>query len=219
MKKVLAICMAIVMIASLGISALAAPNGFVSSPSGGKRPPVLDRFDPIDDDCTADLVITPFGNKGDLSDEDRLAMEDAYNDIVNSKHLTDLNKELEDLAKDKNIAPENLGVGDLFHLGCNGCDDHENHEKFNVSLDVEGLDNFVGVIYRGDDGKWYWVDDAKVVGDKLQFTGEGYHPYAVVLNISPKTGDTNIILICAAVMTVSAVALVVVLVKGKKQYA
>lgn len=224
MKKVLAICLMIVMVASLGVNALAAPHGFVSSPTGGSRPPVLDRFDPVDDDCTAEIIVTPFGDKNELDEDDRKEMEDAYNDIVNSKDLTDLNKELEDAAKDKGIDPENLAVGDLIHLGCKGCDDHEGHEKFEVVLDAEGLDRFVGVIYRDEDGKWHWVDDAKVVNGKLHFTGEGYYPYAIVLDTTKKdgpskTGDTSTILICAAVMAVSAAALVVVLVKGKKQHA
>lgn len=223
MKKVLAICLMIVMVASLSLSALAAPNGFVSSPSGGKRPPVLDRFDPVDDDCTADLIITPFGDKNELPEGERKEMEDAYDDIVNADNLADLNKELEEAAKDKGIDPDNLAVGDLFHLGCEGCDDHENHEKFEVSLDAEGLDKFVGVIYRDEDGNWHWVDDAKVKDGKLHFTGEGYHPYAIVLDTtvdeSSKTGDSNIIAICAAVMAVTAIALVVVLVVGKKRHA
>lgn len=223
MKKLLAICLTIVMVASLSISVLAAPHGFVSSPSGGKRPPVINRFDPIDDDCTADLVITPFGDKNGLSEEDRKEMEDAYNDIVNSKDLTDLNKQLEDAANNKGIDGKDLAVGDLIYLGCEGCDNHDAHEKFKVSLDAEGLDRFVGVIYRDKDGKWQWVDDAKVVNGKLEFTGEGYHPYAIVLNNSKnppsKTGDTAVILVCTAVMAVSAAALFVVLVKGKKHHA
>jgi hypothetical protein len=148
-------------------------------------------------------------------------MEDAYNDIVNSDKLTDLNKELEDAAKDKGINGKDLAVGDLFNLGCKGCSDHDKHEKYKVSLDVEGLDRFVGVIYRDENGDWQWVKDAKVENGKLHFTGEGYHPYAVVLdNSKPKppagTGDIEIIAICAAVMAVSAAALVIVLVKGKK---
>ena len=146
MKKVLAICMMIVLVASIGLSALAAPNGFVSSPSGGKRPPVMDFFDPVDEDCTANLVITPFCDKNNLPENQRKEMEDAYNDIVNADNLTDLNKDLADAAKDQGIDPEKLAVGDLIHLGCDGCADHANHEKFQVSLDVEGLDKFVGVI-------------------------------------------------------------------------
>lgn len=223
MKKVLAICLAIVMVASLGLSVLAAPNGFVSSPSGGRRPPILERFDPVDDDCTADLVITPFGDKNNLPEDERKEMEDAYNSIVNADKLTDLNKELEEKAKDKGIDPENLAVGDLVHLGCKGCDDHADHEKFKVTLDAEGLDKFVGVIYRDEDGNWQWVDDAEVKDGKLHFTGEGYHPYAIVLdttkNESAGTGDSNIITICISVMAVTAVALVVVLVVGKKRHA
>ena len=223
MKKVLAICMMIVLVASIGLSALAAPNGFVSSPSGGKRPPVMDFFDPVDEDCTANLVITPFGDKNNLPENQRKEMEDAYNDIVNADNLTDLNKDLADAAKDQGIDPEKLAVGDLIHLGCDGCADHANHEKFQVSLDVEGLDKFVGVIYRDDNGDWQWVKDAKVQDGKLQFTGEGYHPYAIVMDTTveepSKTSDSDIIIICAAVMAVTAIALVIVLVKGKKNHA
>lgn len=238
MKKLFAICLAIVMIASLSIGVLAAPHGFVNSPSGGRRPPVLIYFQPVDDDCTSTVIITSFGDKDNLSDADRQKMEDAYNDIINADSLVDLIEALVDIAGQLGLSAKNLGVGDLFHLGCEGCDDHEGHDKFNISLDAEGLDKFVGVMYRDDDGNWHWIEDAKVVDGKVQFTGQGYHPYAVVLNNTEgaggsgdsgdsgntgdkpsKTGDTSIIAICASVMAVSAAALVVVLVKNKKQHA
>lgn len=220
MKKILAICLMIALVASLSISVFAAPNGFVSSPSGGKRPPVLDRFDPVDEDCTANVIITPFSDKNNLKNDERENMEDAYEDIVNAGDLSNLNKDLADTAKDKNIDGKHLAVSDLFHLGSEGCNDHEDHSKFEIELDMDALDNFVGLIYRDSDGKWQWVPDAKVDGTKLQFTGMGYHPYAVVVDSrGAKTGDTATVLICTAVMAVSAIALVVILVKGKKRHA
>lgn len=225
MKKVLALCLVIAMLASLSIAAFAAPNGFVSSPSGGRRPPVIEKFDPVDDDCTADLIITPFGDKNQLSEDERKEMEDAYDDIVNADNLGDLNKELADAAKEQGIDPDDLAVGDLIHLGCSGCEDHEGHVKFDVTLDAEGLDKLVGVIYRDENGDWHWVDDAKVQDGKLHFTGDGYHPYAIILDNtvvdeeSSETSDTNTIIICIAVMVVTAAALAVVLIKGKKRHA
>lgn len=233
MKKVIAICLMIALVASISISVFAAPNGFVSSPSGGRRPPVINRFDPQNDDCTAGLVITPFGDKNDLSDKDRQSMEDAYDDIVNAGNLGNLNKQLADAAKDKNIDGKNLAVSDLFHLGCDGCDNHEGHNKFDIALDMESLEDFVGLIYRDDNGDWQWVPDAAVDGNRLQFTGLGYHPYAVVVKSTqtdsgldddsgsegPGTGDIEIVAICGAVMAVSAAALAVVLIKGKKKQA
>ena len=48
MKKVLTILMVVLMLASISVSALAAPNGFVSSPSGNAAPTV-EEFKPYYD--------------------------------------------------------------------------------------------------------------------------------------------------------------------------
>lgn len=221
MKKVLVICLTMVLVMSLSISAMAIPGGFVKSPSGNRAPIVVD-FKPLDEDCTASLIITIFGDRVNLPEELRQPFEDAYNDIINSSNLTDLNKDLADLADKLGIESSKLGVSDLFDLSANGCEDHDGHKQYQVTLDSDALEHFVGLIYKGDDGNWYLVDDAKVIDGKLQFTAEGYHPYAIVVDTTEgepsKTGDTNLILICGAVMAVSAVALAVVLIKGKKKH-
>ena len=220
MKKALVFCMTMVLVLSLSISALAIPGGFVSSPSGN-RTPVLVTFKPLDEDCIAQLIITIFGDRFDLPDDQRQPFEEAYNDIVNSDDLADLADDLKDLADKLGIDTDKLGVSDLFDLSSTGCDDHEGHKEYSVVLDADALEHFVGLIYKGDDGKWYLVDDAKVIDGELHFTAQGFHPYAIVVDTTEgdpsKTGDTNLILICGAVMAVSAAALVVVLIKGKKQ--
>ena len=223
MKRVLAICLMIVLAASMSLSVLAAPNGFVSSPSGNRAPIVI-KFEPKDEDCTATIIITPYGDKDSLPESIRKALEDAYNDIVNSKDLTNLSAELEDLANKKNINGGKLSVSDLFDLSSTDCDDHDGHKQFDITLDADALDRFVGLMYRDSEGKWHLVEDAKVVnGNHLQFTAEGYYSYAIVVDTTEgtpsKTGDSDIILVCAAVMAVSAAALAVVLVKGKKRHA
>ena len=218
MKKALVICLMMVLVLSLSISALAIPGGFVKSPSGN-RPPVVVDFKPLDEDCTASLIITIFGDRFDIPEELRQPFEDAYDEIINSDDLTDLNQDLKDLADKLGIDSDKLGVSDLFDLSSSGCEDHNGHKQYQVTLDSDALDHFVGLIYRDDDGNWYLIEDAEVIDGKLHFTAEGYHPYAIVVDTTEgepsKTGDTNLILICGAVMAVSAVALGVVLIKGK----
>ena len=220
MKKALVICLTLALVLSLSVSALAIPGGFINSPSGN-RAPVIETFKPLDDDCTANLIITIFGDRTNLPEDQRQPFEDAYDDIINTDDLTNLNKDLADLAGQLGIDKDKLGVSDLFDLGCEGCEDHEDHGKFKVTMDVDGLEHFVGVIYRDDEGNWHLVEDAKVKDGKLEFTAEGYYPHAIVVDTTEgkpsKTGDTNLILICGAVMAVAAVGLAVVLVMRKKQ--
>lgn len=220
MKKALIICLTLALVLSLSVSALAIPGGFINSPSGN-RAPVIETFKPLDDDCTADLIITIFGDRTNLPEDQRQPFEDAYDDIINTDDLTNLNKDLADLAGQLGIDKDKLGVSDLFDLGCEGCEDHEDHGKFKVTMDVDGLEHFVGVIYRDDEGNWHLVEDAKVKDGKLEFTAEGYYPHAIVVDTTEgkpsKTGDTNLIVICGAVMAVAAVGLAVVLVMRKKQ--
>lgn len=220
MKKALVICLTLALVLSLSVSALAIPGGFINSPSGN-RAPVIETFKPLDDDCTADLIITIFGDRTNLPEDQRQPFEDAYDDIINTDDLTNLNKDLADLAGQLGIDKDKLGVSDLFDLGCEGCEDHEDHGKFKVTMDVDGLEHFVGVIYRDDEGNWHLVEDAKVKDGKLEFTAEGYYPHAIVVDTTEgkpsKTGDTNLIVICGAVMAVAAVGLAVVLVMRKKQ--
>ena len=224
MKKVLAICLIMVMVASMSVNVFAARGGFVSSPSGN-RAPILVHVTPKDEDCTGTIVITPYGDKEDLPEDMREALEDAYDSIANSDDLSKLNDELAKYASDKKIPDKNLAVSDLFNIHTTGCENHDKHDEFDVTLDADTLNHFVGLLYQDSNGKWQWVPDAKVVnnGEHLKFTGMGAGPYAIVVDTTEgtpsKTGDSDIILICAAVMAVSAAALVVVFVKGKKQRA
>jgi hypothetical protein len=219
MKKVLAICLMVLLVVSMSINAFAIPGGFVSSPSGN-RAPVLVRFEPVDEDCTATLIITIYGDRHTIPEEKRKPFEDAYNEISGSDDLTDLCDDLDDLAATKGLDGKKLAVSDLFDLSSSGCEEHDGHKQYKLTLDVDTLDNFVGLIYRDDNGQWHVVKDAKVVNGELQFTAQGFHPYAIVVDTTEaKTGDSNIILICGAVMAVSAAALAFVLIKGKKKHA
>ena len=107
MKKVLAICLMTVMVLSMSVNVFAAPGGFVNSPSGNPAPTVVD-FDPSNDACTAQLVITPYGDRHVLSETLRTMLEKAYSEISSSDDLTELNAELAKIAADKNIAGKDL---------------------------------------------------------------------------------------------------------------
>ncbi len=226
MKKVLAICLMMVMVLSMSVNVFAAPDGFVSSPSGNPAPKVVD-FDPSDEECTAQLVITPYGDRHDLSDVLRAMFEKAYNSIVNSDDLTKLNAELAKIAADKNITGADLAVSDLFDIHVTGCDYHDEHVDFDITLDADALRHFVGLLHMNKDGVWELVTDAEVVnnGEHLKFSVDSFSPFAIVVDTSsgttdtPQTGDNSMIHIYAIIMAVSALAVIVIAVKSKKQRA
>lgn len=219
MKKVLAICLVMLLALSMSVSAFAAPEGFVVSPSGKGGPSLVD-FDPADDDCTATLVVTPYGDKDTLPDDFEADLDKAYDDIVNSDDVKKLN---DDLAKE--VGNKNAKVSDLFNLHTTGCDNHENHVDFDVTLEAENLKNFAGLMYRDNDGKWILVKDAKVSGNHLKFSlkdFDGNAPFAIVVATgtnTPGTGDIGNIYVYLIIMAVSALALAVVVVAAKKKKA
>lgn len=224
MKKVLAICLMMVMVLCMSVNVFAAPSGFVSSPSGNPAPTVV-AFEPNNDDCTGRLVVTPYGDRHELSDALRAMFEKAYNDIVNSDDLTKLNAELAKIASDKDINGADLAVSDLFDIHVTGCDYHDEHVDFDITLDADTLDRFEGLLHMNKDGVWELVTDAEVInnGEHLKFSVDSFSPFAIVVDTSsgspdaPQTGDNSMIHIYAIIMVVSALAIVVITVKSRKQ--
>ena len=217
MKKVLTICLMMVLVMSLTMTAFAAPNGFVSSPSEDAAPKLVS-FTPSDDECTARLVITPYGERETLPDALEAMMENARNQIVGSTDLTKLNADLAALAAKLKIKGEDLAVSDLFDIHVTGCNYHDGHTDFDIVLSADMLKHFVGLLHMQKDGSWELVSDAKVTGngEHLAFSVESFSPFAIVVETSgqgaeiPKTGDDNMFYVYAAIMAVSAVALVVI---------
>ncbi len=224
MKKVLAICLTMVMVMSMSVTVLAAPGGFVSSPSGNPAPTVVD-FDPSDDDCTGRLVVTLYGDRYDLSDALRSLFEKAYKSIENSDDITKLNAELAKIAANKNIAGADLAVSDLFDIHVTGCDYHDEHVDFDITLDADTLNRFVGLLHMNKDGVWELVTDAEVVnnGEHLKFSVDSFSPFAIVVDtssgtsVAPQTGHNSMIHIYLIVMALSTLAVIGIAVKSKKQ--
>lgn len=183
MKKVMMICMMLLLSVSLCFSASADPGWFVSSPSGNAAPELI-VFVPGDENCTAKPVVTPYAQRDQLTQEDRLAIEKAYRDIATSTDLGALCGDLATLAQQQNIPATNLEVSDLFDLSTTDCTEHESHKSFTVTLKAETLENFVGLLHYNN-GTWELIQPARVEGDRLTFNAENMSPFAIVVN----TGD------------------------------
>jgi hypothetical protein len=215
MKRVLTIFMVMIMVMSMSVAAFAAPDDFVVSPPSQIVPDV-EEFNPVDDDCSAILVVTPFGDKEDLNEEMADELNNAYKDIINTENLGDL---CDDLVDD-----EKLKVSDLFFVSTDGCADHDDHKHFEVILKDNDLKNFEGLMYRDNNGKWVLVENVKIDGNKLIFTLEdfdGSAPFAIVVDgeASSTTGDIDHTYIYLAIMAVSALALAVIVIVSKKKAA
>ncbi len=222
MKKVLVVLLTVVMMMSMTVTVFAA-GGFVSSPTVQQAPGVIS-FEPADDDCTGRLVITPYGERDELTTAQRTFFEKAYNEIKGSTNLTELCAALKKIAANKKIKAKNLAVSELFDIHVTGCDYHDEHYDFDVVLDPESLKNFVALIHMNKEGNWEVVEGAKVIanGDHLAFSVDSFSPFAIVINNSAKpsqTGDNSLIPVYATVMAVSALAIVVILAKSKKREA
>ena len=221
MKKILAICVVLVMVFCLSTTAFAAPNGFVSSPSDNKTPEI-ETVEPSDENCIADLGVTSYADRFNIADADREALEAAYGDIADADDLADLSKDLEKLAKDKKVKTEDLLVSDLFNISAEGCKDHNKDHELEIVLSVDTLKNFVGLMYN-DNGKWVVVDGAKVVknGTALKFSvATTTAPFAIVVSkgaTSPQTEDGNLYSVFVIMASVAALATIVCLKKSKNQ--
>lgn len=229
MKRTMAICMTVIMVVCMSVTAFAASNGFVTSPSV-KPAPTLNAFTPKDAECTAELVITPYGEREELSDEDKAAFEKAYNDIVSSDSVADLNEDLAKKAAEKGIDKKDLAASDLFHLDVKNCNPHDPHHGFDVVLDADALKNFVGLLQLTADGKWELVSGAEVINDgkSLKFFVNDLTDYAIIVDTTApsqsggahQTGDMGYLIpVYVAVMAVCAVAIVLIVRKIKKKEA
>lgn len=222
MKKIIAICMALLMVLSATLTVFAARGVFLFSPSG--RPtPVIVKFDPNNDACTAVAVITSYADRHSLSDAQLALIEKAYDDIANASDISALNADLAAYASKLGIDSKFLAVSNLFDIHVTGCDYHEEHRGFDVVLSTDVLDSFVGLLHMNNKGEWEFVSNAHVEqnGDHLVFEVDAFSPFAIVVDttgLPPQTGD-SVMVISSVVMVAAIVALGVVMHKRKKQIA
>ena len=234
MKKVFILCLAVALSFANLVTVFAA-DSFVNSPSINSAPIVIE-YNSTFDECEADIVVTPYSNRNSLPGEHLANIESAYDLIIKSDDIATLNEDLKKLAESLGEAGDSLAVSDLFNVHFEGCVDHKNHRIYSLVLQMETLDNFVGLLCRGLDGEFVLVKDVKLSDNPkqraaqaakyLSFTGEYYGAFAVVVDTdvpvvepedpdTPVTGDT--IMLYAVLMVVSFGAMVAVAVKMRKQ--
>lgn len=221
MKKVFAICLALVMVFALSVTVCAAPGSFVNSPSGNDAPIIVD-FENESDDCTANLDITSYGDRNELSDADKKEMEDAYNQIKNSTDLTDMFSGLNAVVDALDILPTDLAVSDLFHIDYTDCVEHDEHGAFKIKLSADTLKGFAGLI-QYINGEWKLIENAKVEdGQYLIFNADELSTFAIVVDstksatTSPVTGDPTLAIIAASLCVALCAVTVAVSVNKKK---
>ncbi len=229
MKKALVICLMLAMVISISLSAFAAPNGFVSSPTSNSAPEIVE-FDPEDENCTAILNIVPYADRDQLSDTLLQYFNKAFDEITGTDDLSQLNADLARIADEMNIDGKDLAVSDLFDIHVTGCDFHDGHYDFDIILKADTLQHFVGLLHMNKNGEWELVADARVTnnGEHLEFSVESFSPFAIVVDATayegsggvdnvPGTGDNSKVYIYVIIMVVSLAALVFVIAKSKEQ--
>ena len=71
MKKILAICLAVILVVSAGVLAFA-QGGFFSSPSGNDAPTIVEIIYE-DGSCKPKVIVTPYSESEDLEDEKEMS--------------------------------------------------------------------------------------------------------------------------------------------------
>jgi len=214
MKKIVVSLLALVLAVSLPVTAFAA-GAFLSSPSANAPTELVDYE--VSEGCDAEIIITPYGERDTLDEDDRKLLEEAYEQIAGTENLGDLVEGLKELAEKAGIDVSTLAVSDLFNVGYKGCDDHGDH-SYTIKLKPEVVKNFFKVIQYVN-GKWIIIENATVDGEYLTMSSKYYGPVAIVVETGDtQTGDT-FPWIYLVLMAVSAAGLVAVSVLYKKNAA
>lgn len=217
MKKFLAVFLAMVMMISASVMAFA-DGGFISSPSGNAAPVVVEVvYD--ENSCEARIVVTPYADRDELSEDKKEEIDGAYDEISENENLVDLCAPLAGVAESLGVDSLHLAVSDLFDISCYHEGDHDYCGTITITLSSETINHFVALLHRNE-GSWEVVSNVTVDRDActISFSLEKFSPFAIVVDSSaivPDTGDN--IYILAGIMFVAAVSLVAVLVNLKKK--
>lgn len=226
MKKILAVCLALIMVVSAGVFAYA-KGGFIASPSGNSAPIIIEvTYDDILS-CKPKVVVTAYSDRGTLDDDKEEDMNEAYDEIASNKDLTILWPFLKEVAISKSLNPFYFAVSDLFDISAYHTLPHDYCGRITVRLSSETLSRFVALVHRTASGEWELIPNVilDVAEETITFSINDLSPFAIVVDTSaedvPDTGNPLLTYIPAAIMVVSGAALLGVLVslKRKKQEA
>ena len=185
MKKIVMVCMALILIASMSLSVVAATGGFMSSPSGRPAPELVSGKN-SSESCKASVSVTAYGDRHMLTEESRLQIEAAYASIVGTADVGTLSDALPALAEAMGVQSADLAVSDLFDISATKCDEHASHGAFGIKLKAEALDNFVTVSHYYN-GAWSVIENVELVEDEdgekaIEFSAKELSPFAIVVS-------------------------------------
>ena len=188
MKKIVLICLAALMILSLGNVVFAADD-FVSSPSNTGAPELISAKN-VSQDCVAVVSVTSYSDKDTLPDEVADVFKQAYDIILGRTENADYTALLDQIAEEKNIERKDLIVSDFFDISCSGCEDHDNHGSFDIVLKTTALDKFVCLLHF-ENGSWHVVDNAEITQNNthLEFQEDGFSPFAIIVDVGENEDD------------------------------
>lgn len=219
MKKIIVLCLAIAIVACMGVTALAATGGFMGSPSLKPAPETVSGA--CQCGCQGTLITTAYGDREQLSEEAREILETACDIIRETEVLTSLDEEIAEYAALLGVDASALAVSDLFDLEVIWGEGHEASTHFDIVLEAEMLENFVCLLHYYDDA-WHVVEGAKVTnnGQHLEFDVGGFSPFAIVVateDEAPVEPDNSaaVIIIIAVLLVVAAGAAVFFVLKYK----
>ncbi len=219
MKKVLVICLTLLMLLSMSLTAFADKGGFVASPSNNLAPEVVEITS--EKGFRVELIVTPYAQRNTLPAADQAEVNKAYSDIASTDDVTVLQEGLVKKAEAVGANPQDLAVSDLFHLTVRVIGEGTAEGPYSVKLRSDILENFVGLLHmRG--GAWSVVEQAEVKGDILTFAVDDFSPFAVVVDTNPgssATGDNSMPWMFAALALISGIGLIYCFVKSRKQTA
>jgi hypothetical protein len=189
MRKIIAVCLMVIMLASLTLSVFSAPGGFIQSPSNNPAPEITEAINESED-CLGQLIITPYIDRDTLPEEDRIIIESIYKQVVENKDLSAIYEELANVAAKLDIDVKDLAVSDLFDIRLINCDIHDYHGHFNIKLKAETLQNFVCLLHYCN-GEYHVVKDARVLedGEHLVFSEKEFSPFLIVTNTGEEDPD------------------------------
>lgn len=207
MRKIITVCLMVVMLASLALSVFSAPGNFIVSPSTNPAPVLIEGVNESED-CTAQIIITPYIDRDTLPEKNRLDIEGVYKQVVESPDLGYLTNDLVALANDLGIDVKNLAVSDLFDVRYVGCDIHQYHGTFRIKFKAETLENFVCLLHFHE-GEYHIVENASVTedGKYLVFTTNNLSPFAIVVDTTeenpdaPQTNDMSTVYVAVAAIS------------------
>ena len=192
MKKILTIVFAVLMMASLGVTTLAANGAFINSPSVTDAPVLVD-YESEGKDCEGKVVLTSYNDRAALGEDGKAAMEAAYSSIATATDLGEVAEDLKAVAEDLEITSDKLAVSDLFYLSGSDCDNHGGHGNYSVTLKPGSAKNYAGVMFYKD-GEWQLVEGEKK-GDEIIFEIADFAPYAIVVHDGSAAGPNLLPLI------------------------